>query len=142
MKNATVKNFEELLAVAANLAGKRVAVVLPGNAETFDAIEQAHLKLGARFTLIGDREVIEHALSMRDLQAGACEVVHEPEVFSALRTSIDCVREGKADILMKGSIDTSTMMKAVLHEEHGLRTGRLLSDIFILEYAPREDNKF
>ncbi len=43
---------------------------------------------------------------------------------------------------MKGSIDTGTMMKAVLEEGSGLRTGRLLSDIFVLEYPPREMSKF
>ncbi|HTY39164.1 MAG TPA: phosphate acyltransferase, partial [Bacteroidota bacterium] len=38
--------------------------------------------------------------------------------------------------------DTSTMMKGVLHEESGVRTGRLLSDIFILEFPPRTGNRF
>jgi phosphate butyryltransferase len=42
---------------------------------------------------------------------------------------------------MKGSIDTSTMMRAVLQESAGLRTGRLLSDIFIFEFPPRSENK-
>jgi phosphate butyryltransferase len=43
---------------------------------------------------------------------------------------------------MKGGVDTSTMMKTVLKEDSGLRQGRLLSDIFILEYPERSDNKF
>jgi phosphate butyryltransferase len=60
----------------------------------------------------------------------------------ALRQSIAAVREGKADILMKGGVDTSTMMKAVLDQEAGLRIGRILSDIFLLEFPEREPNKF
>jgi len=63
-------------------------------------------------------------------------------VTEALNTSVEYVRDGKCDVLVKGGVDTSTMMKAMLHEDSGIRTGRLLSDIFIMEFPQRRDNKF
>ena len=49
--------------------------------------------------------------------------------------------KGDAGILMKGSVDTATLIKAALRPESGLRTSRLLSDVFLFEYAARADNK-
>ncbi len=70
------------------------------------------------------------------------DIVTTPEPRGALKAAIEAAAAGKADILMKGGVDTGTMMKAVLDEKSGLRTGRLLSDIFVLEYPPRTENKF
>src|SRR3970282_1356547 len=50
-------------------------------------------------------------------------------------------RESKCDILMKGGIDTGSFMSSVLQPERGLKMDRLLSDIFVLEYPQRVQNK-
>jgi phosphate butyryltransferase len=137
-----IRNFDDLLASAASLPDKRIVVIAPGNAETFEAIVQAQKQFNARFLLVGDREVIEHGVSTQHGDTSTVTIYHHPESRDALTYAVELAAEGKADILMKGSVDTSTMMKAVLREGSGLRTGRLLSDIFILEYTPRPDNKF
>jgi phosphate butyryltransferase len=137
-----VPDFDALLTHASTLSGKRVAVVSPGNAETFSGIVQAQQTLHAFFVLAGDSEVIQHGMSSLGGDPSLMEIIHRPDPKSALRAAINAVRDEKADILMKGSVDTGTMMKAVLEEGSGLRTGRLLSDIFILEYPPRTPNKF
>ena len=142
MTTPAIFNFDSLLNYASTIPGKRVAVIAPGNAETFASIVQAQQILHASFILVGDCEVIQHNMSTPGGDPTKTEVVHRPDPKSALRTAIDLVRDEKADILMKGSVDTGTMMKAVLEEGSGLRTGRLLSDIFVLEYPPREESKF
>ncbi len=142
MTTPAILDFDSLLNYASTISGKRVAVILPGNAETFSSIVQAQQTLHAFFVLVGDCEVIQHNMSALGGDPSQMEVVHRPEPKAALRTAIELVREEKADILMKGSVDTGTMMKAVLEEGSGLRTGRLLSDIFVLEYPPREMSKF
>ncbi len=85
---------------------------------------------------------ITNGMSAHGGDPSLMEIIHHPEHPAALRAAIELVRDGKADILMKGSVDTGTMMKAVLEESSGLRTGRLLSDIFVLEYPPRMESKF
>lgn len=137
-----IRSFADLIRHAAALPPKCVVVVNPNNEETFSAIKQAHEILHARFLLVGDQTAIAAGLSSREGGTLEFEIIHCPEAHEALRTSIRQAREGKADILMKGGVDTSTMMKEVLREESGLRTGTLLSDIFVLEYPLREENKF
>jgi phosphate butyryltransferase len=51
------------------------------------------------------------------------------------------VRQGEADILLKGKTKTAALLKAVLDAEFGLRTGRLLSDVFVCEDPRRTGNK-
>jgi len=69
------------------------------------------------------------------------EIVDCPDVTACLDASMQLLARGEAGILMKGSIDTATLMKAVLRPESGLRTGGLLSDVFLFEYAARPVNK-
>ena len=136
-----IMNFESLLSAAKAFGTKRVLVVFPNNEETFEAIRRARAHGLARFLLVGSKKTIEKF--MPDALTAADIEVHDIEgAFPALRTSLELVAAGKADILMKGGIDTSSLMKAVLKEGAGIRTGRLLSDIFLLEYPERPDNKF
>jgi phosphate butyryltransferase len=142
MTTPTILDFDSLLKHASTITGMRVAVVAPGNAETFSSIVQAQNILHAFFLLVGDREVIQQGMANLGGDPSKTEIIHCPDPKGALRTAIELVRDEKADILMKGNVDTGTMMKAVLEEGSGLRTGRLLSDIFVLEYPPREMSKF
>ncbi len=132
-----IKNFEELLSFAAGIPAKRAVVVNPANEETFQAIREAREKLGVRFLLVGDRKIIEAAVTPAD----GVEIFHHPDLRDCLRVTLELLKDDKAGILLKGSVDTGALMKAALQAESGLRTGRLLSDVFIFEYPPRTDNK-
>lgn len=137
-----IHNFQELLAFAKTLKRRRVAIVFPNNAETFSATVRAMEEGIADFLLIGDEKLICESLSKLGASEDDFGVFPVKSIAEALQLSIDLAREGNADILMKGGVETSTMMKAVLDSEAGLRIGRILSDIFILEYPEREPNKF
>lgn len=137
-----INNFDQLLSEALKYKGKRVVVVYPNNTETLQAVYDACERTLARFILIGDQEVIERKIAEMGETRKPFEIVHRATMHEALNTAIYYVRDGKCDVLMKGGVDTSTMMKAVLHEDSGIRTARLLSDIFILEFPQRIDNKF
>jgi phosphate butyryltransferase len=137
-----IENFEQLLAYAAQLPTRKIVVVYPTNKDTLGAITEALEKLNVEFDLVGDRTVIEQGLGDAVKEKNRVRIHHEQDIRVALQTAIGLVRDGRGDILMKGSVDTSTMMKAVLAEESGLRTGRLLSDIFIMEYPQRRGCKF
>lgn len=137
-----IHTFDQLLAHVAALSPRRVAVVNPSNAETFESICAAQKILGATFLLTGTATAIEAGLAKAGAGGSSCEIRNCPDVRGALRTAIAAVREGEAQILMKGGVDTSTLMKGVLSENDGLRTGRLLSDVFLFEYPRREGNKF
>lgn len=137
-----IGDFSSLLARAATLSSQRVVVINPANEEMFLSIADARKQLGVGFTLTGNETAVRNGLAAAGALDERVEIVDCPTVAQALEAGIDVVREGRGDILMKGSVDTSTMMKAVLREESGLRTDRLLSDIFVLEYPGRGENKF
>jgi phosphate butyryltransferase len=135
-----IQNFEQLLETASKIQGKRVVVVFPNNQETLSAVLQARdLKL-AQIVLVGDQAVIMKILG-NDCSHQGIEIMHQATVSGAMQTSIDLIKQGKADVLLKGGVDTSTLMKAMLQEDSGIRTGRLLSDVFIFEYPARKENK-
>ena len=137
-----IQNFEQLVEAARRVREKRIVVVFPNNDETFEAVFQAHKMDHVKIILVGDENIIHRKLSESEIHAERIKVVSQPNMLGALRASVELVRDGRCDILMKGGVDTSTMMKAVLQEDAGIRTGKLLSDIFILEFPQRVDNKF
>jgi phosphate butyryltransferase len=133
-----IENFDQLLEQALAIKGKRVAVIFPNNDETFTAIEDARKLNLTEFILIGDEAIIRKNIP----DETGIKIMHQPKMMKALHHAIELMSEGQADILMKGGVDTSTMMKAVLSDEAGMKTGRLLSDIFILEFPQRVQHKF
>jgi phosphate butyryltransferase len=142
MALSMIQDFDQLLSHVASLPRRRAVVVNPTNAETFAAMAESLNKLNVEFDLVGDRDVILQGLENSGADRDRVRLHEQKDVHSALQTSLSLVREGKGQILMKGSVDTGTMMKAVLAEDSGLRTGRLLTDIFIMEYPQRAGNKF
>lgn len=132
-----IHNLDELLDAAAHRRVRRPLVVSPANAETFQAIREARERLGLEFILVGERGVIEAALPDRT----GIEVVDRPALDDCLAASVELLARGEAGILMKGSVDTATLIKAALRPEAGLRTGRLLSDVFVFEYRARPENR-
>ena len=69
-------------------------------------------------------------------------LVHEEDESQAALTAVSLVKEGKADILMKGMVNSSTFLKAVLNNEVGLKTGRLLSHLAVFEIPGEEKLAF
>ncbi len=137
-----IHTFDELLSNAQALQEKKVAVVYANNAETFKAVAETQAQLNVHFILSGDRTIIEKGIAEHNGNPETITIIDSEHPEQALRSLIDLARDGKADILLKGSIDTSTMMKEVLRDNGGLKTGRLLSDIFLLEYPHYRENKF
>ena len=83
--------------------------------------------------LVGDKEAIQNIASKNNLDISGIRMIHEPDTEMAVEIAVKMVRSNQADILMKGKVGTSTLLKAVLNKEWGLRTGSLLSHIAIFE---------
>lgn len=142
MSAKQIHNFQELLAYAVSLPPRTVAVVNPNNKETFAAIGEAAASLNTRFILFGNKSEISDGIGSNPSLGSGVEVCDCSDVTYALKGAIASVLDGQSEILMKGGVDTATMMRVVLQEGSGMKTGRLLSDIFVLEYPPRPDNQF
>jgi len=137
-----ISNFENLMDRAKSMPTKRIAVVYPNNRETFEAIVDAGKNFHPTFTLVGNRKSIgEGLLEVGKDPVGDVEIIDATDPLQALKASISLARDNKVDVLMKGGIDTGSFMSGVLQPESGLRMDRLLSDIFVLEYPQRVQNK-
>ena len=125
-----ITSFAELRSAALLNSGRRVIIVAPHGQEILAAAREAESFLGVQCVLVGDRKKIAAEPATAKME------IHEASSpQEALTTSLALINDGKGDILMKGSVDTSTLMKAVLEETAGLRTGRVLSDVVALEYG-------
>ncbi len=142
MPTAPIHTFDDLLAAAAALPEQRILVALPSNWETYEAIAAAATGLHTKFLLVGDEPAISERATEFGIPPGSFMTSHHPLVADALRSCVDLLRAGKAEIFLKGSVDTATMMRAVFDEASGLRTGRLLSDVFVTEVPFRQGNRF
>lgn len=83
--------------------------------------------------LVGHQEEIqqialEHAYDLQGIR-----IIHEENVEKAVEISVRMVQSREAEVLMKGKVGTSTLLKGVLDKEWGLRTGRLLSHFALFE---------
>ncbi len=87
----------------------------------------------ARSILVGDQHRIEALLWDRGRDPGDFQIVNRQELHEAVATSVRLVREGEGQILLKGKVTSAELLKEVLHRDRGLRTGRLLSDVFLFD---------
>ncbi len=135
-----IKNLEELLQKALEKKNKNVVVVQPHNKETLTAVlEATKIKL-ANFYLVGDKNIILPILKELNCTFDF-NIIHETDTVETIKKSINLVNNGACSILMKGSVDTSTLMKAIFDPANNMRTGRLFSDVFIFEFPKKKEKK-
>jgi phosphate butyryltransferase len=134
-----IKNFDELLKTAKTVKGKKVVVIYPTNEETLSAVADGCNHGLAKFILVGDEGIIKNKMGGKT--PSGVEIVHENSVGNAIQRSIELIREGKGNVILKGGVDTGTMMKALLQEEAGIRTGKLLSDVCLIEVRADKETK-
>ncbi|MGC7873782.1 bifunctional enoyl-CoA hydratase/phosphate acetyltransferase [Desulfosporosinus sp. SYSU MS00001] len=119
--------FESLLEKAKSMGRTKVAVAAAADKEVLEAIKLAEIEGLISPLLIGDTEVIKQYAAEIEFRLDQTELIHEPNPIHAAHKAVDAVIDGQASFLMKGLINSSDFLRAVLRPERGLRTGRLLS---------------
>jgi len=87
----------------------------------------------ADFILVGNAEKTKQIADEATLDISAFQIMDEPDDLEACKKAVALVASGGATALMKGSIDTSAIMRAALDRETGMRTGRKLSHMAAFE---------
>lgn len=129
------RTFEELFQFhAAPGRRKRVAVANP-DIHTLEAVKMAVEAGLVQPILTGGKDGIQKSLSAvcGGGPALEAEIFDAPDAAAACSLAVELVRSGRADFLMKGGVDTSVFLKAVVHKERGLGLGRLMSHIAMFE---------
>ncbi|HOP88311.1 MAG TPA: bifunctional enoyl-CoA hydratase/phosphate acetyltransferase [Acetomicrobium flavidum] len=119
-------------------SGKVMKIVIAAaeDGEVLEAVKQASSEGIVDAVLVGDPNKISDVAKSRNIDVSSFEVIPATNDEEAAMKAVQAVSSGKGDLLMKGFIKTSTLLKAVLNKEWGLRTGNLLSHLFLFE-VPR-----
>ncbi len=128
-----IRSFPELLEAARAKAPKRVAVASGHQTEIMLAGLDAEVAGLAEVILVGDRQRIHQIALDEGFDISRMDVVHVPEPREAAWQVMQLVSEDKADIAMKGKVETSDFLRAALSKELGLRTGRLFTHVAAFE---------
>ncbi|MDA1676667.1 MULTISPECIES: phosphate butyryltransferase [unclassified Bacillus cereus group] len=126
--------LEHLIDQAAGQPKKTVAVAVAEDHEVIEAVAKAITLQLAQFRLYGNQEKIMGMLQEHGLQTSEhIEVIAAASSAEAAELSVKAVRNGEADVLMKGNIPTANILKSVLNKEWGLRKGSVLSHVAAFE---------
>lgn len=128
-----VTNFKELFEEAKKQEKMTLAVAAANDENILKAVCEASEKGLIKPLLIGDEEKIKSTAEMINVDISAYEIRNIKDLVDIAETTVKLVNEGKADFLMKGLIDTSTLLKAVLNKEYGLRTNSQLSHVMVYD---------
>jgi phosphate butyryltransferase len=128
-----ITNFDDLLAEARRVGPKRIAIAGAEEHEVLLAAQDATQQGFARCILVGNVEKIYQAAREHDISLYGMSLLDEPDSRRTIRRAVLLAAEGEADVLMKGSVSTGSLLSMVLNREIGLRTGRLLSHVGVFE---------
>lgn len=128
-----ITSFEQILQAVAERPRQIVAVAVAHKRGVLEAVKEARQRGIADLLLVGNKPQIEELAHEIDLDLSGVEVIDERGYLRAARQATQAVREGSADLLMKGHIHTDDFLRAILDKETGLRSGVIMSHVFLLE---------
>jgi phosphate butyryltransferase len=127
------KSFDDILSKLKTTGKKKLAVAYAQDEHVLEAVELAHQKGIVDAILVGDAEKIAEIAKSLNMNLDEYEVIDVKDMQEAATCAVKLVHDGKADIYMKGSLDSKTFLKSVLNKEVGLRTGQTLSHVCVFE---------
>lgn len=127
-----INSLENLLDLK-NYKRKKLVVVACHDKEVLKAVVECEEKGLIEPILIGDLELTNQIAEKLNISLGKFEIINEPDLEKSAELGVKLVSEGNADFIMKGLIDTSILLRAVLNKEWGLRTNSLLSHVMVYD---------
>jgi len=127
------EKYDRLIAAAKKLQPLATAIAHPCDETSLKgAIEAAEAGL-IKPILVGPKAKIAAVAKEHSLDLDKIEIVDAPHSNAAAEKAVELVRTGKADLLMKGSLHTDEVLAEVVKRETGLRTGRRISHVFVMD---------
>ena len=133
MKDCRTPILEGLFEQAKSAGARTLAGAAADSAEVLEAVAGAAQAGLISPLLFGNKDKILSSAKAMGFNVDESLVEHEPDPARAARMAVASVREGRAEVLMKGLVQTADLMRAVLDSQTGLRTGRILSIVYVVE---------
>ena len=127
------KNFDELLSKVSSCSKKKLSVACAQDKAVLEAVKAAKERGIADSILVGDEAKIKEIAATIDMDLSDYEIINVEDTVEASLAAVKLVHDKKADMYLKGLLDTKTFLKSVLNKECGLRTGKPLSHVCVFE---------
>ena len=130
-----ITSLKQLLEEAKKGKPLTLAVAVAEDPAVLEAVFMAEDEGLAKPLLFGNKAAIEKFCEEGGFAGRDPEIVDAEDKPDACNKAAAAVRDGKADLIMKGLVDTGVVMKAVLNRDNGLRTGKIISHSLLMEVA-------
>ena len=128
-----IKKLEQLVKKAQNQKKMKLVVAAAQDRDVLKAVKEAQELNLVDVILVGDEGKINEIAKELEISIDSFSIIHKEDLMEAALEAVTLVSTGKADFVMKGILDTSILLKAVLNKEVGLRTNNLLSHVMVYE---------
>ena len=125
--------YEKLLERCAGLEPVPTAVVHPCEITALTGALDAAEKGLIVPILVGPDDKIKEVAKSGNLNLENIQIVDTRHSHESAAKSVELIREGKAELLMKGSLHTDELMSAIVSRDGGLRTARRISHVFVMD---------
>lgn len=132
-KRRMTRNFDDILTMVKSCSKKKVAVAVAQDENVLEAVKVAKERGIADSILVGDADEIKIIADKIGMNLDDYEIRDVKGITAAALEAVKLVHDGKADMYMKGLIDTKGFLKSVLDKDVGLRTGRPLSHVCVFD---------
>ncbi len=128
-----ITKFEQVFDRIKSHPKKQVAVAVAHDPTVIDAVIRADELDITDYILVGDEKKIIELSKDAGFEVKKNKIYNEPNNIKAVNMAVELVKSNKADILMKGFVNTDDFLRGVLNRENGLRTGKIMSHVYVLE---------
>lgn len=128
-----IQNLEELIRHESKTPKRLLAVAAAQDDAVLLAVEEARAQGLCNSILVGDRAKICEILQKIGANSGDYEIIDAHTPQECAEKAVALVVAGKADFMMKGLLNTSDLMRAVIDREKGLRTNMLISHVMLYQ---------
>jgi phosphate acetyltransferase len=125
--------YERLLERCQGLEPVPTAVAHPCEATALSGAVEAARRGLIRPLLVGPAARIREIAAAEEIDLGDLEIIDVPHSNASAAKAVELIKEGRAEILMKGSLHTDELMSAIVAREGGLRTARRISHVFVMD---------
>lgn len=128
-----ITNYKQLLEKARGNKPMRLVGVAAQDVDTISAMYEAE-KVGIITPiLVGDTKKMEQVMAEQKISFRNAAFIHADTLEGSAALSVELIRSGKGDFLMKGLLDTNIFLKAIVNKETGLPKGKVLSHVMTFD---------
>lgn len=128
-----LKSLSDLKHIVAGGPRKKLVLAAAQDQHSLGAVIRAWKDDIIEPILIGDKEEIQNICDSNNYDITGLTIIHERITEIAVEMAVKMASSKQVDVLMKGKVGTSTLLKCALNKEWGLRTGQLLSHFALFE---------